>query len=285
MERQHTIAAPFDILKVASFNLRRDFGLSRKNRWADRRQYAAQVIRRSEAAIVGVQELLPAMRNDVRVMLQDYSIFGWGRKQSELDPDNEHSDIIIRNDKAEVSFCKTFWLSKHPERVSRAYFALFPRICTVVEVTLKDSGRRIRVFNTHFDHVCWLARTLGVRVILRYMAEFDRREHLPTVLMGDMNASYHSHAIRLLRENLHDYPNIHLTDVYSKLDTHDLFNTYHGFHGRKRPGHSPIDYIFVSDEFEVLSSHIEVSSFDGQYPSDHFPLVATLRLRDLSELG
>lgn len=42
----------------------------------------------------------------------------------------------------------------------------------------------------------------------------------------------------------------------------------------------PIDYIFVSDDFEVVESHIWAEDRDGRYPSDHYPLVATLRLKD-----
>ena len=41
----------------------------------------------------------------------------------------------------------------------------------------------------------------------------------------------------------------------------------------------PTYYIFVSDEFEIVESHVVTDPIDGRYPSDHYPLEATLRLR------
>lgn len=48
-----------DVIKVVSFNLRRDFGPQRKNRWESRKELAARMIAESDAAIIGVQEFLP----------------------------------------------------------------------------------------------------------------------------------------------------------------------------------------------------------------------------------
>ena len=79
--------------------------------------------------------------------------------------------------------------------------------------------------------------------------ELPPGEKLPTILMGDMNAGPDSAAIRLLRNNLHDYPDIHLQSIYDSLDPSGIFGTYHGFKGRK--GKSPIDYIFFTEEFQV----------------------------------
>ena len=95
--------------------------------------------------------------------------------------------------------------------------------------------------------------------------------------MGDMNASPNSKSIRILSQNLHHYSDIHLTNVYDCVDQEKICNTYHGFRGRQKG--KPIDYMFVTDEFEVEDLSIDRSSLDGRYPSDHFPLVATLRLK------
>ncbi len=266
-----------DLLRVISFNLRRDFGPGRKNRWEVRRGIAADFIRTSGASIIGVQEVLPRMRQDIRRLLSGYSIFGVGRMMGKNPNNDEHSDIILKNAEVEVTSYKTFWLSKKPDTVSRAYFAIFPRICTVAEIRMKQTGRRVRVFNTHFDHICWLARTLGVRMILEYISKANATDPLPTIVMGDFNARMSSTAVRIIREQMHGY-NVHLQDVYGFLGG-SAGNTYHGMKGKIRPKSSPIDYIFVSDEFEVVDVHIDTQSRDGVYPSDHYPVMATLRLR------
>lgn len=268
-----------DVIKVVSFNLRRDFGPQRKNKWDTRKDYAAQLIQDSGAAIIGVQEFLPKMRKDMKQLLHGYSIFGRGRTNGKKEKNDEHSDIILKNEDVELITCRTFWLSKNPESPSRAYYAPFPRICTVAEVRLKNSGERIRVFNAHFDHICSMARTLSVKMILEKINEMNDRDPLPTIVMGDFNARPDSYAVRYIRDKLYSYSNVHLNDIYGYVDKL-IGNTYHGFKGKIKTKFKPIDYIFVSDEFEIVNAVVDTSSFDGQYPSDHYPIAATLRLKE-----
>ena len=265
-------------IKVVSFNLRRDFGPQRKNRWETRKELAAKVIEQSNAEIIGVQEFLPNMRKDLKELLDGYSIFGRGRLSGKKPNNDEHSDIIIKNDQVEVSQCRTFWLSKKPETPSRAMFAVYPRICTVAEVKLKKSGRRLRVFNTHFDHVSPLARSFGAKLILEQIHNANQTDPLPTIVMGDFNAKPNSKAVRMMRENLSGYQDVRLQDIYDSVEQL-IGNTYHGFKGKIKQKFKPIDYIFVSDDFEIVNASVDTSSFDGAYPSDHYPISATLRLK------
>lgn len=85
-----------------------------------------------------------------------------------------------------------------------------------------------------------------------------------------------------LRENLHQYPFRLQGQPNEKYDG-VRSNTYHRFAGRVKAGRSPIDYIFASQEFEILSSRISTFSLDGEYPSDHFPLIADLVLKGDAE--
>ncbi len=263
-------------IKVASFNLKRDSFFARQNRWRTRRELVRKMIEESGATIIGVQELLPSMEEDIRAMLEDYSVFGFGRTRKLK---NEESAILFKGKPTDVKFNKTFWLSKKPEKYgSRAYFSIFPRICTVCELYVRHFGRRIRVFNTHFDHVCPMARTLSVKIILEYMHKLNTIEKLPTILMGDLNCKPDSKPIRILSENLHTFDDIKLTNIYQSFDAEDIRNTYHGFKGKYKE--QPIDYIFVSEEFEIDDAYIDTTAIDGMYPSDHFPLVAVLRLKE-----
>ena len=225
-----------------------------------------------------MQEFLPNMRKDLKELLDGYSIFGRGRLSGKKPNNDEHSDIIIKNDQVEVSRCRTFWLSKKPETPSRAMFAVYPRICTVAEVKLKKSGRRLRVFNTHFDHVSPLARSFGAKLILEQIHNANQTDPLPTIVMGDFNAKPNSKAVRMMRENLSGYQDVRLQDIYDSVEQL-IGNTYHGFKGKIKQKFKPIDYIFVSDDFEIVNASVDTSSFDGAYPSDHYPISATLRLK------
>lgn len=271
-----------DCIKIISFNLRADFKHDRHNRWEYRREYAARLIQESGASIIGVQELLPNMRQDIEGLLQNYTVLGQGRYNGTKDAGDEHSDIIIKDTDAAADTFRTFWLSKKSEDdVSRAYWAFFPRICTVAEVYIKQLDQTVRVFNTHFDHICGMARVLGVNIILRTMSELNRQRRLPTILMGDLNAGPKSKPIRILRENLHSYDNIRLTDVYS-VCKETVKNTHHGFGKGGLVSwvidRAPIDYIFVSEEFSIVDVCVDRSNENGRFPSDHFPLMATLKL-------
>lgn len=262
-------------IKIASFNLKRATVLPGAHSWKNRRDMVTRLLRDSGAAIIGVQELLPSMKQDIRRQLGDYSIFGLGRTRH---LDNEHSAILLRNSGLTPLDSQTFWLSKHPEKCgSRAYFAVFPRICTVCEVYVEEWQRKIRVYNTHFDHICGPARTLGVQIILEHMHKLNAKERLPVILMGDLNAKPDSKPIRILTENRHGYPDIHLNNLYSSPCARPITTTYHGFSGRCDS--RPIDYIFVSDDFAIEDVYVETSRFDGRFPSDHYPLVADLRLK------
>ena len=81
-----------------------------------------------------------------------------------------------------------------------------------------------------------------------------------------------------LSENLHEYPDVHLTNIWQFVENAGDSGTYHGFKGRIKGRR--IDYIFVSDEFEVEEAYVDRTNFDGRYPSDHYPLVAVLRLKE-----
>ncbi|MEG0899609.1 MAG: endonuclease/exonuclease/phosphatase family protein [Oscillospiraceae bacterium] len=269
------------LIKVISFNLKRDMKMGKKNKWNERKELAAKLITESGASIIGVQELLPDMKEDFQYILKnDYTIIGDGRYAGHKPQNDEHSDIIINNTETTVLAYKTFWLSKNPEKQSsRGTFAIFPRICTVAEIYVKEANQKIRVFNTHFDHISGLARNLGVRIILEYMSRYNNIEPLPTILMGDLNSKPNSHPVQILRNNLHAHKSIHLTDVYTCYSEEKLCNTFHNFKGNKNTKKNPIDYMFVSDDFEIKESYIATDSYDGKYPSDHYPLIALLKLK------
>ena len=80
-------------IKVASFNLKRDSFFTRQNRWRTRPELVRKMIEESGATIIGVQELLPSMEEDIRAMLEDYCVFGFGRTKKLT---NEESAILYK---------------------------------------------------------------------------------------------------------------------------------------------------------------------------------------------
>jgi endonuclease/exonuclease/phosphatase family metal-dependent hydrolase len=54
--------------------------------------------------------------------------------------------------------------------------------------------------------------------------------------------------------------------------------TFTGFKPGQITGEK-IDYVFASSEWDVVDAQIVRTSRNERYPSDHFPVTATLRLR------
>jgi endonuclease/exonuclease/phosphatase family metal-dependent hydrolase len=88
------------------------------------------------------------------------------------------------------------------------------------------------------------------------------------VLTGDFNAWPSNPAIVRLR--------CELFDAYRTLEEGDVGMTAHSFKGGTK-GH-PIDYIFTSEGVRVLEAQVIRDHVDGRYPSDHYPVLARLRI-------
>ena len=88
--------------------------------------------------------------------------------------------------------------------------------------------------------------------------------------MGDFNAGEQNPAVRAMRGAFRDTFRVQHPDA-TEVGTFSGF-TFGNTRGEK------IDHVFVSPEVEVLGAGIVRSSRDGRYPSDHFPVIAVLRM-------
>jgi len=264
------------IFKVMTFNLKCEGRPDRMNSWNHRKQRVMDFIDSINPDILGTQELSPHMKEDVKSSLLSYSIFGWGRKRN---LQGEHSDILVNNGEVTVLDSKTFWLSRTPEIPgSKSFFTPFPRVCTMAEVYMKRFDRRVRIFNTHLDHIYPFMRTRGILTILKYINDYDERERLPVVLMGDFNASPASMTLKMLKAGLHSYTNIKLRDVYAFCKKNYIVtNTFHSFKGKVNK--RLLDYIFVSEELDIHNVVVDKTNDNGLYLSDHYPVIAELAFR------
>ena len=101
-------------------------------------------------------------------------------------------------------------------------------------------------------------------------------EGLPTIVMGDLNAGERSQEVRTLRGG-GDVPGRVLTDSYRKIYPERKSDeaSYGGWVGRMEGNR--IDFILHTDEFTPKAAAIDRTSYDGLWPSDHYPVTATLR--------
>lgn len=263
------------VIKVMSFNMKRNYLHYGKHRWEMRAALVARCIRENLPDLLGTQELTSISLSDMKRLLPEYACVGEGRDGGE---NGEYSAVFYLKERFIPIFADTFWLSRTPDIPSRAWFAPFRRICTTCRLLDTSTGKQLQIYNTHLDHISYFARVNGLRLILRKMAELEKLYgHVPVVFTGDFNAKPSSRTLRELEQQmLRDPRMIHLQNSYNVLAQQSPGRSYHGFGGAVEG--SPIDYIFTSKDILLQAVQIQHDSFDSYYPSDHYPVVAQLEL-------
>lgn len=255
--------------KVTTFNLRYNTPKDQKNAWPNRVDSVIQYINVTKPHIIGTQEILDNMLNDLDKNLTNYSHIGLTRKQGQ-----EASVIFYNHDILEVKESGTFWLSRTPEIPnSRDYDSFCVRVCTWAEFMVKNNRLiRFRVFNTHLDHISNLAKIEGLKIILKKMKTKNREEKLPSMLMGDFNSTIKDKVIQSLKEEKS------LVDVMQFIKKENYGATFHNFTGKTQG--NPIDHIYVTNDINVLETSIFKEKINQIYPSDHYPVSVMIDIKE-----
>jgi endonuclease/exonuclease/phosphatase family metal-dependent hydrolase len=254
-------------IRVMSFNIRYAAADDGRNGWNHRRQLAVETIRAHDPDLFGLQEPLAAQMEDLRAALADYDSIGVGRTDGVAE--GEFVPVFYRRSRFKLLEEGHFWLSRRPhEAGSIGWDAALPRIATWARLRLAESpASEVQVINVHFDHVGESARVESARMIRSLAEEIGGR---PVVVLGDFNCDPRSEPYSILTEGPAG-----LSDAFAK--TTDRGGTYHAFTGIPQGGR--IDWILFNHRCECLDAAVDRRSFDGRYPSDHFPVIATLRIK------
>jgi len=264
---------PVAPLRVMSFNLRLNVASDGANAWPHRKAWVAKLIRFHAPDAVGVQEALPGMLADLDSLLPEFARIGVGRRDGRAQ--GEFSAILYRRDRLAVLEQGTFWLSPTPEQAgSKGWDAAIERIATWGRFRDGATGCTYVHLNTHFDHVGERAREESARLIrerLRTIA--DGR---PAIVTGDFNTDPRSIPYRVVTRDT--IPGAHppLVDAMltSRQEHYGPTATWNAFKAIE-PGQR-IDFVFVSPSVVVRQHGILPDSWDGRFPSDHLPVLASL---------
>ncbi len=262
-----------EALRVLTFNLRYiNPGDQGEKTWVARRDHVGEVIKKDAADFIGVQEAFRSMLDDVKTRVPGYAEIGVGREDGK--EKGEYSAILYKSDAWESLESGTFWLSDTPDVVaSISWGNKVMRICTWGKFRSRKSARELFVFNTHFDHESQQCREKGAALIMKKIQE--KAGDLPLVLTGDFNAVPDNPAVRLI---IGSQPK--LFDVWLSMNATtplDQSGTINGF--KSAINDARIDYIFASAALIADESAILHDQREGNYPSDHFPVRATLHFR------
>jgi len=255
-------------LNIMSFNIRYGTADDGDNNWPYRNQLVMSVIKSRNADIVGLQEALGFQLDEITAKFPGYSVIGVGRDDGRTQ--GEFSAILYRTDRFNIDTSGTFWLSDTPDLIaSTSWGNSITRICTWARLVERQSGEAFYIYNTHYDHRSQPSREMNTTLISNQI--FSRRHHDPVVLMGDFNAGETNPAIinfGTLAGLEHTYRSIHPNET--------AVGTFNAFNG-KSDGEM-IDHIFVTPDIKITDAGIDHTNNNARYPSDHFPVWATIEL-------
>lgn len=247
-------------LAVVTFNMRMDCLEDGGNSFRYRKTLIEKKIRQETPDIIGFQEMLPHMKDWFKESFPEYEIVGCGRGS---DYQDEHNAVAYKKDKLDLFGLDTFWLSPTPHIPGTRFKeqSICPRICTMVTLKHKDMDKPIRVYNTHLDHEGEQARLIGIQLVLDRINKDYETFPLPSILMGDFNATPDCKEIKVIEENSP------LEDV-----TRSIAYTYHEY--GKLEDKIKIDYIYKSKEIKCNKVEAWDDVEEGIYLSDHYPVEA-----------
>ena len=259
-------AAP---MVVMTYNLRYA-SQTGPNAWPKRRPVAKALIQSVHPDLIGTQEGLYEQLKDLSADLPQYAWIGLGRDGGSR---GEFMAVFYRTQRFEPLAFDHFWLSETPDRIaSSSWNSACRRMVTWVEFLDRSSGQRFYFFNTHFDHRSQLARQQSAKLLWQRVEQLRTRE--PVILVGDFNAAAgHSQVYQTL------VAPARFRDAWIEApEKGRAIGTFHGFGGPAQASPQRIDWILVRGPVEVERAEVVTFSQNGQYPSDHFPVVARLKL-------
>lgn len=263
-----SVAGP-ETLCVMTFNLRYA-SQSRPNSWPERRPVMKACIEKYLPDLIGTQEGLYQQLKDIAHDLPQYTWLGTGRDGGSR---GEFMAIFYKPDRFEPLEYDHFWLSDTPNVIASSTWGnTCRRMVTWIRFRDKRTNTEFYFWDTHLDHEVQLAREKGADLIRERVESL--RTSLPVILAGDFNATAGANKAYDILVGSGLFQDLWLA---ARERRNEAINTFHGFNGPKQGG-VRIDWILGRGIAEVVAAETVTFSQDGQFPSDHFPVIAWVKL-------
>jgi endonuclease/exonuclease/phosphatase family metal-dependent hydrolase len=221
-----------------------------------------------------VQEARHLQIVDLRAALPEFDFYGVGRDDGKTK--GEYAGVFYRKDRFARNEAGTFWLSATPTQPGTSFYTVpgaVPRLASWVRLNDETTKWEFLVLNTHWDHISGRARRQSATLIRERLSQLAKG--IPAIVMGDLNTPEESAPLRELfgqaaggRLLIDSYRTVHR----ERSPDESTFNHWSGTTAGSR-----IDFILHTDEFKCSEAAIDRTSFEGRWPSDHYPITATLR--------
>ncbi|WP_165044394.1 endonuclease/exonuclease/phosphatase family protein [Dysgonomonas sp. ZJ709] len=254
-------------MNVASFNLRYDNPGDGIDTWSNRKDMVTSLIQFHDFDVFGTQE---GLINQIKAIAESdtYAYVGGGRDDGK--EAGEHSAVFYKKERFELLDKGDFWFSQTPDVPSYGWDAVkHRRICSWAKLKEKSSGKEFYFFSLHFDHQGVEARRESAKLLIDKIKAIAG--NIPTICVGDFNSKPFDEPIQIIKgaDFVLDSREITKTPPYGTLGTVSQFKMEPNMKDR-------IDYIWVTKGITVSRYATLNESQYGRFPSDHFPIMATV---------
>jgi endonuclease/exonuclease/phosphatase family metal-dependent hydrolase len=256
-------------VKVITYNIRYDNPRDSVNSWKYRKDAVSTLLKQHSPDIIGTQEALHNQVKDLKATLKEYDFFGVGRNDGNTN--GEYTGIFYKKNRFKRLSGNHFWLSQTPSIPGKkGWDAADVRMVSWCLLQDIPSGKKLYIFNTHFDHRGEEARKESALLVHHMMDSIAG--DVPVILTGDFNSEPGSQAHYILTEEKN---RITLTDAGKKSGHGEA--TFTGFSVHPKHG-KVIDYVFYSKQFSLKQYEVIQENNGRYYYSDHLPVMVELML-------
>lgn len=257
-----------DFIRVISYNLKN--AASNTDTFDQRKLVIINQIKDYQPDVIGLQEADYGWMTEYGGLpeyLEDYSYIGVGRDDGESS--GEFAPIFYLTDKYTVLDSGTFWLSETPDEVSMGWDAACYRIVTWATFEDNETKEVFTHYNTHFDHIGEVAQFESAKLLREVAEECETK----FVITGDFNVLQGSKTYDKIVESESIYDS---KKIAEDSMSHGTANWFLAINVMLIP---PIDFIFVSEDINVLNYRVDNTYwFDDLPVSDHYPVIVDLSL-------
>lgn len=261
-------------LKIMTFNIRFGTAEDGENHWDRRKENVAKTVRDFDPDIVGYQEMMPFQEVFMLDRVPGYALSGSVQAKDGRPQRAESAQIAWKDARFEKIDAGSFFLSQTPDAPGGDdWDSNQPRRVSWVALRETATGRTLHVFNTHFDHIGGRAKKHSARIMRERMNRIVGDG--PLLVLGDFNTkAFSGEPYQILLNADSDDPPKLIDSFAAANPTPDWTGTFNKFEaGNARTAR--IDWILHTGHFDARRVTINRVTYDGRFPSDHYPVEAT----------
>ncbi len=253
------------IFKIISSNIRFDNPNDGQHIWKNRKNLLVEIINDFESDILSTQEGRQMQLNDLAASLKNLNLVDRHRQWI---AERMYPCIFINPNTVRIDRSGDVWLSDTPDVPgSYSFGSAFPRLCTWIAGQFININQAFFLVNVHLDNFFAETRSKQIEVLIKEVKK-NNNQNLPLILCGDFNESPFGQVRRIINNGFKD-----LYDPWFMLNKKEDAS-HHSFKGSLK-NNERIDWIMVDKKLRCHNIHLDKSSQNNLYPSDHYPLKGT----------